>query len=484
MAKRVAAQRRGLLYGMIAAIFVAVLMAVFLFITINKVEEFKKIVISPTDPTRAVDTEGLQAKLKAKIASLQDQGVLPSDGAMSLLEAIDELEKWNKAYHDAVGKLTYAVSAESSSGVVGEALLTQAKRVQGDAMRAMQAAVDALAVAPMAGVAGTETRQPESLKQAINEMKIHIEALVAGYKAKVAKIESLESDVAAAKQNGVNEVAALKEAFDQAKAAKDTQIGDLQKQVAEALAQTDKVRQEYEDARKAHNADIASYKGQIQDKVNEIIALDGRLAELSQRIKRALGREFEPDGVVITLKPGETTGYINRGSAHSVFNGLTFSVFDRRELGKATPASKGSIRLTKVMEYSSEFVIVGHSPSNPIVEGDIITNPAYDLKRPFHFALVGKFDLGNDRVEDSSHIKQLIEDFGGKVQKRISVETDYLVVGDDPMNWAPKGSGPQVQIILKQLQREQKAMGMATDTARRLHIPVLNLNRFMSLMGK
>jgi BRCA1 C Terminus (BRCT) domain len=460
-------------------------MAVFLFIKINEVEEFKKIVINPTDPTGVVDTEGLQAKLKAKIGSLKDDGVLPSGGgAMSLLEAIDELEKWNKAYHDAFGKLAYAVSAESSDGVTGQALLAQAKRIQGDALRAKQEAVNALGIAPLAGVAGTETRQPESLKQAINEMKVHIEALVADYKTKVAKIESLEADVVTAKQGGADEVTALKAAFDTAKTAKDTQIADLQKQVADALAQTDKVRGEYEGARKAHNTDIVDYKGQIQEKVNKIIALDSRLVALSKRLERALAREFEPDGVVMTLKPGETTGYIDRGSAHSVFNGLTFSVFDPRELGKAPPVPKGRIRLTKVMGYSSEFVIVGHLPSNPIVEGDIITNPAYDLKRPFHFALVGKFDIGNDRAEDTSHITQLIKDFGGKVQKEISVETDYLVVGDDPMNWAPKGSGPQVQVIRKKLQDEQKKMGLATDMARRLHIPVLNLNRFMSLMGQ
>ena len=60
MAKRVAAQRRGLLYGMIAAIFVAVLMAVLLFIKINEIDEVKKVVINPKNPERAVDTEELQ----------------------------------------------------------------------------------------------------------------------------------------------------------------------------------------------------------------------------------------------------------------------------------------------------------------------------------------------------------------------------------------------------------------------------------------
>jgi len=423
----------------------------------------------------------LTKKIQAALERLDDS--FPDDTADKLGTLIDELEKWNTAYHDAFGKLAYAISAESASGVVGPALLAQAKRIQGDALRVKQVAVDALAIAPLAGVDGTETRQPESLTQAINEMKVHIEALVAGYKVKVARIESLEADVVAAKQNGVNEVAALKESFEQAKAAKDTQIAALQKQVADALAQTNKVREEYEGARKDHNTDIVAYKDQIQKRVNEIIALDARLVELSMRIERALAREFEPDGLVMTLKPGESTGYINRGSAHSVFNGLTFSVFNPRTFGRAS-MRKGRIRLTKVMEYSSEFVIAGQSAGNPIVEGDIITNPAYDLKRPFHFALVGKFDIGGDGVEDTSHVTQLIKDFGGKVQRQISVETDYLVVGNDPMDSAPKGSGPQVQVILKRLLEEQKHMTMATNMARRLHIPVLNLNRFMSLMGQ
>ena len=67
------------------------------------------------------------------------------------------------------------------------------------------------------------------------------------------------------------------------------------------------------------------------------------------------------------------------------------------------------------------------------------------------------------------------------------VEADYLVTGDDPMNWAPTQAtstpSPQQQILLDSLKKQQEAFGEATDLAQRLHIPELNLNRFLSLMG-
>jgi len=483
MAKRVAAQRRGLLYGMIAAIFVAVIVAVFLIIQINENQNLRKLF----DP-KVVDTEGVQAELRDRQADLESIGVLPAGESMGLNDAIQRLVARSNQYKQAVGKLVYGIAAQPLPNVEGDALFNYARDIERRIMEeTLPAAVAALKKAPQANVQGTEAQQPDCLTAAIRQLAGHVDALVADYKAKVDIIAQLQKDKLALEEQRETAKKDLDDAFKDLAKKKDDQIASLQKQNAEALEQVDKVTKEYEDARKAHNQYVNTVKEEKQKLVNQIIEKDAEIRILAVKIQRALAREFEPDGKILALEPGEDTGYINLGKGDGVFNGLTFSVFDPSELGKSPPRPKAAIRLTNVMDNASEFFITKLlRKNNPVVEGDIITNPAFDLERPFHFAIVGRFDINGDGVEDTDWVKSQIRRFGGKVQNTVTVETDYLVTGQEPMGTAGSGTGPatpQDEIRRKKIEQEQKEFGEATDMAARLHIPVLNQNRFLSLLG-
>ncbi len=483
MARRVAAQRRGLLYGLIAAIFVAVIMTVLLFLQINELKNL----YARVDPTPDVRAEKVQADIRRAQEDLEAAGVLPAEGGMGLVPGIEAMLERCDNYRAAMGELAYAISGQSLEEVHGEALIGQVRDQKQAGLSAIGKATKALQVAPQAGVEGTEVRQPANLTAAIDQLDIHVQKLTTAYKNKVDTISSLESENQNVKQSLQNTKSELQANWDKMKEETDQRIADLEKELQNVQAQADQFEKEREAAREAANKAEAEAAKKIQDLNNKIEMLNVEVAELTSRIQRALAREFEPDGRIIKLPPGERTGYVNLGSGDGVFNGLTFSVFDPTELGKEAPEPKGSIRLTSVMNEASEFYINTYRKNSPIVEGDVITNPAFDRQRPFRFAVFGFFDIDDDGLDDSSLIKDRIREFGGKIQDQVTVQTDYLVTGQDPMKKvrmpAAGGMSQQQQVAFDKAKQEQKAFGRATDLARRLHIPVLTQNRFISLVG-
>jgi predicted nucleic acid-binding Zn-ribbon protein len=484
MAKRIAAQRRGLLYGLIAAIFVAVVMTVLFFIQMSDTQNLCRAVAN-VGPDASVDVESVSAKIKDAQHKMENIGVLPSGSNLSLTDGIDRLIERCNNYSGAIGELAYSINAQSPSNVQGEALMNQAGAVKSAAQQAMARATDALKVAPQAGVG--EAKTPPSLVAAIDEMAIHVNALTDAYKKKEDRIKSLEANNGALEQSIKNTQATWEENLNKMKAEKDATIAGLEQKVADVQKQADAFEKQRDADKEAANKAASKAKADIQDLVNKINLLNSQIKELVVRIARAQAREFEPDGKIVRLAPGEKTGYVNLGTGDGVFNGLIFSVFDPAELGKEKPQPKGGIRLTNVMADSSEFQIESSMRNNPIVEGDLITNPAFDRERKFQFAVVGLFDINGDGSDDTSLIKDLIRRFGGAVQDRVTVETDYVVVGKDPMSAMPSiptgQPTPQQKARIDQLQQQQKVFGEATDLAQRLHIPVLTQNRFLSLIG-
>ena len=480
MAKRVAAQRRGLLYGLIAVIGVAAIMTG---LFVYEVTELQKI-YAKIDPT-AKDMQTADLKLENTRRKLQGVGVLPSGQSTSLAQGVDELLAQNNLYEQAIGKLVVGISSKQLEKVRGEALTSQVNGQERDLEAAKNRAAEALKITPQAGVENVEAKAPPSLVAAIDELIIHVKALNVAYKAKEDRIKSLEANnqTLETKITTVQQTldAKLKEAAQEAA----TRIAALEDKIKEVQAQADQFEKERDATRDAGNKALTAKNADIQKLNNEIALLNSKLDELGVRIQRALARELEPDGKIVRIAPGERTGYINLGKGDGVFNGLTFAVLDPAELGKEIPQPKGRIRITNVMDDSSEFAIEQVLVNMPIVEQDLIANAAFDRERPFRFTVVGRFDINGDGVDDTGLIKDLVRRFGGVVDEKVSVETDYLVAGKDPMSAMPAtaGASPQQDVIIKKLQEEQKAFGEATDLARRLHVPVLTQNRFLSLIG-
>ena len=81
-------------------------------------------------------------------------------------------------------------------------------------------------------------------------------------------------------------------------------------------------------------------------------------------------------------------------------------------------------------------------------------------------------------------IHKFIESFGGKVEDKVSVTTDFVIMGAEPMT-PPKPSEDQpaawmaYNTLLKRV-RDYQSVKTAAES---LRIPVLNTNRFLAFTG-
>jgi len=327
--------------------------------------------------------------------------------------------------------------------------------------------------------------------------------------------------------------------------ARTQQIADLQKQLDDAKKANAAQAQQFEQLRQELDKQIASIRGeqqnaqtavidyqktkdqsiqqieanfanerkQLQDSQNQAQV---QIAELTQKLNAAntqistlqtkLGENRintqdpitrHPDGRIVRI-PSKDTVYINLGSAESVTPGLTFEVYDKIDgippAGDATnndhlPKGKAAIEVVHVGPTSSECRIIRTTIGQTISEGDLIANLVFDPNNKYNFVIFGDFDLDQNGVatpQDAEVMKRLVTQWGGTIMDTVNVNTDFVVLGKEPV--VPTFSKEELQdpFNAKKLQDAQAsadAYAKVRDTAKELHIPILNQNRFLYLTG-
>ena len=107
-----------------------------------------------------------------------------------------------------------------------------------------------------------------------------------------------------------------------------------------------------------------------------------------------------------------------------------------------------------------------------------------DPNTKYNFVVYGKFDLSGSGADDSQIVKRLITQWGGKLQDKIDIDTDFVIMGTEPVppsNGDP--SDPQIQIRLQQYKQEFARYQAQVTTANQLSIPIMNQNRFLYFIG-
>ncbi len=248
----------------------------------------------------------------------------------------------------------------------------------------------------------------------------------------------------------------------------------------------------------------------VQAKQLELTAQITRMSTLEKEIeilKKKLARYRldtiettvrRPDGNITSLGAGNTV-YINLGKGDQVIEGLTFEVYDKVEGVPAMgtdglreddmPIGKGSIEIVHVGAATSECRIVKVTPGSAIAEGDVIANLVYDPNVKFNFVVFGKFDLDQNKVAtdaDTDVVKRLVTQWGGKVVDTVNADTDFVVLGKEPVLpifTADELALPENAQKLTIAQAELDAYLKVKADARELHIPVMNQNRFLYFVG-
>lgn len=221
--------------------------------------------------------------------------------------------------------------------------------------------------------------------------------------------------------------------------------------------------------------------------------LTGALAQVSE-IKPPPDKEapaFQPDGQVCLVDQSAGTVQISLGSDDHIYQGLTFSVYDRAAGIPRDGKPKAQVEVFAINAKVSTARMLSSDPRNPIATGDLIANLIWDPARQNQFIVVGDFDInGDDKPEydGPAKIEALIQRWGGLVTKDVTAQTDYVILGTEPK--LPAEPTPQVVTADPTAQDKYNAAKQRLDRynqirqqAEALWVPMFNYDRFLYFTG-
>ena len=200
---------------------------------------------------------------------------------------------------------------------------------------------------------------------------------------------------------------------------------------------------------------------------------------------------FKEDGNVIAVDDLAGIVHLNIGSDDKVYPGLTFAIYDRTTKMPKDGKGKAEVEIFDVGKKVSTARIVYSEKRNPIVVNDIAANLIWDTDKPNIFVVAGDFDLNADGFPDFDAIEKIsayIENWGGRAMSRVSINTDFIVLGDKPpMLRKPTFEDIEEDPMAMQKYESSEVMGAQYDEvlqkAQALSVPVFSYERFLYLIG-
>ncbi len=221
--------------------------------------------------------------------------------------------------------------------------------------------------------------------------------------------------------------------------------------------------------------------------------LQGALDQVSE-IRPAPDREapaFQSDGHVVLVDEAAGVIHIDLGSDDRIYQGLTFSVYDRAAGIPRDGKPKAQVEVFAIDPKASAARVLTWDRRNPIATGDLIANLIWDRARPNQFIVTGEFDLNGDSMPDYdgvAKIEALIQRWGGVVSKEVTAQTDYLILGAEPT--VPTQPTPEAQTADPTALEKYNAAKQKKDQydqirqrAAALWIPTFSYDRFLYFTG-
>lgn len=377
-------------------------------------------------------------------------------------------------------------------------------------------------------VVGLQRKDIASLVQAISGTSGSVEATLASVEGVRKNLPGSDAGLGLVSMVGkLNEKLATGEA----------RIKDLEGQLATLTAQTTEMQKSLDAANAKYKDDLASANKDLQAKQAEVATLssayaanveaankdaatkvaekdktiterlveianfkkeldlrDNRIAELLKKVAdgkpKPPGEQMtlKPDAKVLRALPQEGVIYISIGSRDRVSVGLPFTVYSLRTGVTATGEGKARVVVTNITDNTAECRVLDAKRTDPIVEGDLVANVAFDSTRKFTFVVEGDFDIDGTGKTDpmgAQRVRQMIAEYGGKVSDKVTVDTDFVVLGMDPTppakpaDNAPESAKQLFADAIRQIAQYEAVKAAAIS----LQVPTLNTNRFLALVG-
>ncbi len=364
----------------------------------------------------------------------------------------------------------------------------------------------------MSRVSGSPTDSVTDLNKKLDEAGITSSTLmstVASLKTEIAALNDrvVKADAArtTAQQDMQNEVERTKKLQDSHNKTVQAMNGDIDKYKGEVEAYreaTNKSKEfmdrEIEKVRELLASTTTSFNERVHKLEDENLALKDRIAKLqadkTKDILKPRGEQTLVDGDIIAIN--QTTGNvtISRGRDAKVILGMSFAVYSDATAIKLDargnyPAPKATLEVINVGETSSTCRMTSEVKGNPIVRGDVIANAVYDPNKVYTFLVYGNFDPtgnGAPNPQGAEDIKAMINAWGGKTVEDLNGNVDFLILGDRPVLPPPPGVSDPEPIVRNYMrlndiaQKYDKLFEAAAATS----LPVLNQNRFYTLIGR
>lgn len=262
-------------------------------------------------------------------------------------------------------------------------------------------------------------------------------------------------------------------------------------------ASTDEQIKSFQDKLEAAQATVRQKQLDLQDKETKLEEtnqlLDSALSKLEE-IKPKPNIEvqaFKPDAQIVKVDLQNGIVYLDAGTQDHVYRGLTFAVYDRNKPIPESGEGKAEIEVFQVNQHACAARIIKSDKKNPIVPEDIVSNLIWDSKTSNRFVVIGDFDFNNDghaNADGRKRIIELIHRWGGTVTDAVTVDTDFLIVGQPPAT-LQRPTQDEIDIDPMAQQRYEQSLQKLKDynailkKANDLGIPVFNQKRFMYLIG-
>lgn len=232
-------------------------------------------------------------------------------------------------------------------------------------------------------------------------------------------------------------------------------------------------------------------KKEIDDQQNKIVRIESQLPRTS------LIDFDKPKGKIVQLDRTGTTAYLNLGSADNVRPQLTFSISGVGPGGRSNRQRKGNLEVVNVLrDHLSEARIteVVDPSREPIMQGDLLFNPAWSPGQREHVAIAGVIDLTGEGRDNAAEFIKSLERQGIVVDayldlkdltvkgKGLNLQTNYLILGDQPEFAGEMAIKPDDPRATRMTDVRTKIADLTME-ARRLGVEVVPFRRFVTLTG-
>ena len=293
------------------------------------------------------------------------------------------------------------------------------------------------------------------------------------------QIEEMSGDLTTAAKKSQ----ALTEQYDQLQ---EDQAGKYQKVIDDLNTRVEQVRTQLQEGQTA-NTTMAE----------QVVQLQQGLADLRERLKlfqptpETEMAALETDGYVVSVVPEEKIAYINLNEKDHIYRGITFTVYDSYEPFPKSGKGKGSLEVVEIMETISKCRISHYDPTNPIMEKDLLANLIWNKDKRYLFCVSGEFDFNGDGVVDPDgrdRIIKMVERWGGQATGSLSVDTDFLILGQPPeIPERPSEEeidlNSELAVAYTQAVENSRLYNEVLVTGTALGVPTFNRDRFMYFTG-